>query len=138
HYAVPVGIPSFRNFPVVPLGIITCRTSTGRNPPDFSESRIWPRKTPTPITASTQAAVTLSIPAVFAPLLADTRSHACTRNAGSQTRLNRSPKRRDGSSPAQRCNLVCILRTVKYAESGLSHFTAPVFADASSDITFPP
>ncbi len=78
-----VGIPSFRNFPVFPLGIITCRTSTGRNLPDFSESRIWPRKAPTPITVSTQAAVTLSIPAVFAPLLADTRSHAATRNAGS-------------------------------------------------------
>ena len=29
------------------------------------------------------AAVALSIPAVWAPLLVDTRSHACTRNAGS-------------------------------------------------------
>ena len=78
-----VGIPSFRNFPVAPFGTITCRTSTGRNPPDFSESRIWPRKTLTPITVSTQAAVTLSTPAVFAPLLVDTRCHASTRNAGS-------------------------------------------------------
>ena len=43
-----VGIPSFRNFPVFPFGIITCRTSTGRNSPDFSESRIWPRKASTP------------------------------------------------------------------------------------------
>jgi hypothetical protein len=38
-----VGIPSFRNFPVFPLGIITRRTSSGVNPPDFNESRIWPR-----------------------------------------------------------------------------------------------
>ena len=78
-----VGIPSFRNFPVSPLGIITCRTSTGANPPDFSESRIWPRNTSTPTRDSTRATVALSIPGVRAPLFVDTRSHACTKNAGS-------------------------------------------------------
>ena len=77
-----VGIPSFRSFPFA-LGIITWRTSTGRNPPDFSESRIWPRKASTPIQVSILAAVALSTPGVLAPLLVDTRSHACTRNAGS-------------------------------------------------------
>ena len=50
-------------------------------------------------------------PAVRAPLFADTRSHASARNAGSYTRLNRSPNRRRGSSPAQRCSLTCIPRT---------------------------
>jgi hypothetical protein len=136
--SVMVGIPSFRNFPVLPLGIITCRTSTGRNSPDFSKSRIWPRKAPTPTQASTMAVVALSIPAVWAPLLVDTRSHAATRNAGSQTRLNRSPKRREGSSPAQRCNLACILRTASPAEYGSGQQAAPVFTSASSDITVPP
>jgi len=44
-----VGIPSFLSFPDDPfLGIITCRTSTGRNPPDFSDSRIPSRNTTTP------------------------------------------------------------------------------------------
>src|SRR5713101_4573864 len=51
-------------------------------------------------------------------------------------RLCRSPNRREGSSPAQRCNLVCILRTMKYAEPGSGHSTAPMFTGASSDITF--
>src|SRR6266567_889510 len=53
-------------------------------------------------------------------------------------RLCRSPNRREASPPAQRCNLVCMLRTAKYAESGCGHSTAPVFADASSDIALPP
>ena len=77
-----VGIPSFRNFPVFPLGTITCRTSTGRNSP-VQQVPIWPRKAPTPTQVSTLAAVALSMPAVRAPLLVDTRFHACTRNAGS-------------------------------------------------------
>jgi hypothetical protein len=42
--SVMVGIPSFRNFPVLPLGIITRRTATGRNTLDLSASRIWARK----------------------------------------------------------------------------------------------
>jgi hypothetical protein len=43
-----VGIPSFRNFPELPFGTLTCRTSTGRNSPDLSESRIWPKNATTP------------------------------------------------------------------------------------------
>src|SRR5216683_2527628 len=62
-----VGIPSLRNFPVTPFGIITCRTSTGRNSPDFSESRIWPRNTSTPTRASIRATVARSMPGVRCP-----------------------------------------------------------------------
>ena len=102
-----VGIPSSRSFPLA-LGIVTCRTSTGPNSPDFSKSRIWPRNSSTPTQDSIMATVALSTPGVLAPLLVDTRSHACTRNAGSYTRLNRSPNRREEFSPAQRCNLICI------------------------------
>ena len=40
--SVTVGMPSFRNFPDA-LGIITCRTGTGRNSPDLSKPRMWPR-----------------------------------------------------------------------------------------------
>ena len=69
HYAASVGIPSLRSFPVF-FGIITCRTGTGRNSPDFSESRIWSRNTPTPIRFSMSATVALSIPGVFDPALA--------------------------------------------------------------------
>ena len=75
HYAASVGIPSLRSFPFA-LGIITRRTSTGRNPPDFSDSRIWPKKASTPTQVSIWGTVARSIPAVLAPLLVATRSHA--------------------------------------------------------------
>ncbi len=78
-----VGIPSLRNFPDFPFGIITRRTSTGPNSPDFSESRIWPKNASTPTQVSIMATVALSTPGVLAPAFEDTRSHACTRNAGS-------------------------------------------------------
>ena len=42
-----VGIPSMRTFPLA-FGIDTRRTSTGSNPPDFSESQTRPRNTSTP------------------------------------------------------------------------------------------
>ena len=45
--------------------------------------------------------------------------------------------RREASSPAHRCNLVCILRIAKYAKCILGHSTAPVFTGAPSDIAFP-
>src|ERR1017187_4641487 len=138
--SVTVGIPSFRNFPVfLPLGIITCRTSAGWYPPDFSESRSRARNSSSPPSrALIWATVIPSMPAVLAPALEATRPKACTRNAGSQTRLNRSPKQRERSSPAQRCNLVCILCTAKKAVTERGHSAAPVFTGASSDITFPP
>ena len=49
---------------------------TGRNSPDFSESRIWPRNASTPIRVSIMATVALSIPGVRAPAL---RGHAFPR-----------------------------------------------------------
>src|SRR5437870_12996270 len=79
HYAASVGIPSFRNFPDFPFGIITCRTSTGRYSPDFSESRSRARNPSSPPSrALIWATVTPSMPAVFAPALAATRSKANT------------------------------------------------------------
>jgi hypothetical protein len=77
-----VGIPSLRTFPLA-FGIDTRRTSTGSNSPDFSESRIWPRKASTPTRDTIRATVARSTPGVRAPALEDTRSHACTKNAGS-------------------------------------------------------
>src|SRR5215207_6210611 len=55
----------------------------GRYSPDFSRSRTWSRNTCTPTRVSMWATVTPSTPAVRAPALPVTRSHAWTRNAGS-------------------------------------------------------
>ncbi len=77
-----VGIPSFRNFPFA-LGIVTCRTGTGRNSPGFREARIPSRNAPVPIRFSMSATVALSIPGVRDPALALTRCHASARNSGS-------------------------------------------------------
>ena len=54
--SVMVGIPRRRSLPFA-LGIITCRTSTGRNSPDFNESRSWLRNASTPTPVSMLAAV---------------------------------------------------------------------------------
>jgi len=107
-----VGIPSLRILPLF-FGIITRRAGSGRNSPDFSESRICSRNAPAPIRFSMSATVALSIPGVRDPALARTRCHPSARNSRSQTRLNRSPNRREWSSPAQRCNLACISRTLR-------------------------
>jgi hypothetical protein len=77
-----VGIPSLRSLPLA-LGIITCRTGTGRYSPDFSKSRIWPRNTPTPIRFSISATVALSIPGVRDPAFPLTRSQPSARNSRS-------------------------------------------------------
>ncbi len=88
-------------------------TGSGRNSPDFS-ARIPSKNTATPPGRfSTWATVAPSIPGVCAPALALTRNHASARKTGSYTRLNRSPNRREGSSPAQRCGLACISRAVR-------------------------
>ena len=63
-----VGIPSFRNFPDS-LRYHYPPYFDRPESPDFSESRIWPRKATTPTQVSILAAVALSIPAVRAPLL---------------------------------------------------------------------
>ena len=78
-----MGIPNFLSFPDDPLGIITCRTSTGRKSPDFNDSRMPSKNVTTPTWASIRATVARSTPGVRAPALLDTRSHACIRNARS-------------------------------------------------------
>jgi hypothetical protein len=49
-------------------------------------------------------------------------------------RLNRSPNLRERSSPAQRCNLVCIRRTATAADTGSGQQATPVFTGVSSTI----
>src|SRR5579859_3069881 len=141
-----VAIPSLRSFPFF-FGIITCRTSDGRYSPAFSWSRICSRKPLTPPSRfSTAATVTASMPGVRAPLFPLTRIHASARKSGSQTRLNRSPNRREQSFPAQRCSLACIPRTLPSTTGSSSPGSpekspsgqlsrAPGFPGASSGIT---
>ena len=135
-----VGIPSFRNFPDFALGIITCRTSTGRYSPDFSESRSWARNaSSTALRVSIWATVTLSMPAVLAPCVsghplqsADQERRVIdeveqvTETAG---RIFRRPAVQLGLHPPYR---------EAGREIGSGQATAPVFTGASSDITFPP
>src|SRR5215216_5689044 len=135
--SVTVGMPSRRSLPLG-LGIITCRTATGWNTRAFSWARMSCRNTSTPIRDSIQATLARSIPGVCAPLFWATRSHATTKNAGSQTRLNRSSNRRPESLAAQWCNLVCIRRTARKAPASLGHSAAPVFTGASSTMAVPP
>jgi hypothetical protein len=71
------------------------------------------------------------MPGVRAPLFPLARIHASARKSRSQTRLNRSPNRREESSPAQRCSLACIPRTLPGGR-------APGFPSASSGIAAPP
>lgn len=77
-----MGIPSARSLPLA-FKIITRRTSTGSNAPDFSVSPMCSKNASAPMQVSITATVARSIPGVLAPVLVDTRSHACTRNAGS-------------------------------------------------------
>lgn len=81
-----VAIPSRRNLPPT-LGIIRSRTGSGRKLRSLMLSRSPPRNSSTPVRATMDAAVRPSTPAVFAPLLPRTRSHATSKNAGSATRL---------------------------------------------------
>src|SRR5262249_43303303 len=71
-------------------------------------------------------AVAPSTPAVRAPRLVRTRSHATSKNAGSVTRLNRSSNRRLASPVAQRCSFVWIPSTRPFASTRL-RLSAPVF-----------
>jgi hypothetical protein len=73
------------------LGIVRSRTGSGRNLPALRSSRS-PRRNPSR-PASIEAGFTPSTPAVRAPRLPRTRSHATVRKAGSATRLNRSQNR---------------------------------------------
>ena len=85
-----------------------------------------PRNASAPDRLDDRRRSTPSTPAVRAPLLPRTRSHATTRNAGSSTRLNRSSNRRSGSSLAHRCSLVWISSTRARPHTRSGH-GAPVF-----------
>src|SRR5690625_3282807 len=117
-----VGIPSRRNLPSA-LGIIRSRTREGRNPPDLRSSLKPSRNTTALLRERT---LNPSTPAVRAPLLPLTRSHATSRKAGSQTRLNKSSNRRPDSAVAQRCSFNCNSSTRASASMRLGH-DAPVF-----------
>jgi hypothetical protein len=99
-----VGMPSKRNFPLF-FGIATCRTGNAVNEPSRSEERSSSKNGSTPMSSSTWRRVTASTPAVLAPWLLATRSHAVNNVAWSQIKLNRSPNRLSGSARAHRCSL---------------------------------
>ena len=110
------GNTQFPEFPV-PLGIITCRTSAGRNPPDFSESRIWPRNAAAALAGFDLGHGDHVDPRSPRPLLADTRSKRDQeRRVIDEVEQVTEPAER--SAPAQRCNLACILRTATQAHQG--------------------
>ena len=79
-------------------------TDSGWNVPSLSEERSSSKNATTP-RRSTLCRVTASTPAVRAPGLPATRSHATTMVARSQTKLNKSPNRLCGSDLAHRCSL---------------------------------
>ncbi len=118
-------MPSFLVFPGVRLGISRSRTGSAVKVRFRSDSLSSPRNTSTP-TASICLRVMPSTPGVRDPRLRFTRSHATSSVAGSQSRLNKSPKRLSSSCPAQRCSLVCHPSTrcsASRAESDASVFT---------------
>src|SRR5215216_898839 len=122
-----VAIPSRRCLPPG-LGISRSRTGNGANLRAFRSVRRSARNTSTPWPRSMSRAVRPSTPAVRAPLLPRTRCHATSKNAGSQTRLNRSSNRRCGSPVAHWCSLVWIPSTRACASSRESvGGGAPVF-----------
>src|SRR5690554_5372941 len=115
-------MPRRRSLPSA-LGILRSRTRVGVNLRALRSSRSPARNSPTSLM---ERAVTPSTPAVRAPLLPLTRSQATSRNAGSQTRLNKSSNRRPESAVAQRCSFTCIPSTRASASDRLGH-DAPVF-----------
>jgi DNA invertase Pin-like site-specific DNA recombinase len=92
-------------------GYYRTSTRTTSKTIDFSWSRASPRKATTSAFSEMNRGTTPSTPAVRAPLLPRTRSHAMVRKSGSYTRLNRSSNRRPASRAAQWCSLACIRRT---------------------------
>src|SRR3954468_9784525 len=80
---------------------------------------------------------TPSTPAVRPPLLLRTRSQATTRNAGSQTRLNRETKRRSDSSFAHRCSLAWMLSPRDQASSRSGHGPSVFTGDLLTFQPFP-
>ena len=105
HPVAMVVIPSLRSFPFA-FGIIRSRTAAGRNSPASASPAARPG-TPPPRAWFRSGRVAVPPPASSSPCW-PAPEPSRTRNAGSETRLNRSSNRREGSSPAQRCSLACI------------------------------
>ena len=103
-----VGIPSERNL-LPAFGMVFSRTGCGVNRRAVSDS-LGPTSSALVPEPKDRGAIP-STPAVRAPLFLRTRLHATTRNAGSQTRLYRSSKRRPESAAAHRCSFVCMTST---------------------------
>ena len=111
-----VGIPSRRSLPP-DFGIIRSRTASGTNRPDRRSARSSARNMSSPRSVVMYLAVTPSTPAVRAPRLLRTRSHAARKKLGSVTSPNRSSNRRSPSSTAQRCSFVWIPSTRGHAST---------------------
>ena len=109
--------------PAPPWGSSVSRTGSGRNRAGLQTAHAGRSRTAPTLDVGRRwrPGATPSTPAVRAPLLPRTRSHATTRNAGSCTRLNRSSNRRPGSSTAHWCSLVCILVPARSAASRSGH-----------------
>ena len=76
-------MPSRLNFPRLPgLGIMRSRTGSGVNVRAFSCSRVLPRNATMSASSAMKAGITRSTPAVRAPLLPLTLSHATARKSG--------------------------------------------------------
>jgi hypothetical protein len=129
-----VGIPNFRNFPVLPWGIITYRTSTGPNSPD-SASPEPDQESLDPNPGLDHSHGDLVDPRGPGP---GVRGHAfpCMhqkRRVIDEVEQVIEPAGVIRSRPFG-ANLVYILRTAKNARSASGHSTTPVFTGASSDI----
>ncbi len=87
-------IPRRRRLAVPGFGISRSRAGSGWKLRSFSEARSAPRNVSAPGRSVMDEVVWPSTPAVLAPLLPRTRSHAMSRKAGSATRFIRSSNRR--------------------------------------------
>ena len=78
-----MGIPNLLSFPPLPgLGIMRSRTGSGVNVRAFNCSRVLLRKATMSASSAMKAGTTRSTPAVRAPLLPLTLSHATVRKSG--------------------------------------------------------
>ena len=98
----------------------------------FNCARSRARNTSTPNLFLDVGAVLPSTPAVRAPLLLRTRSHATNKNAGSVTRLNRSSNRRSGSSHRPTVQLGLDLQYPTLGPIQGANHGAPVFTNGIS------
>jgi hypothetical protein len=131
------GNTKFPDFPDLPFGIITCRTSPGESSPDFSESLTWPRNASTPPLASTSAAVAWSMPAVPALLSIDTRSPGAHQERRGIAEVGQVTKT---ATAVFGCPTIQLSLHPPYCEvrESASYAAASVFTGASPDITSSP